>query len=162
MRGFVYQLNVSSGGVPKKRVEVAEVTETGVSGDRQANTRLHGGPERAVCLFSLERIEAMRAEGHPIEPGSTGENITVRGIDWELLEPGKRLRIGHEVVLEITLYTNPCKNIAGSVADGDFSRLDVAKHPGQSRLYARVITPGTVHTSDPIEVMPAGPGVPLS
>ncbi len=162
MRGFIYQLNVSSGGVPKKRVEVAEVTEDGLAGDRQGNTRVHGGPQRAVCLFSLERIQAMRAEGHPIDPGSTGENITVRGLDWRLVEPGKRLRVGHEVVLEITSYTDPCKNIAGSFADGDFSRVDATRHPGDSRLYARVITPGTVHTGDPIEVMPAGSGVPLT
>ena len=50
--------------------------------DRQRNPRIHGGLERAICLFSLEVIEALQAEGHPIVPGSTGENVTLAGLNW--------------------------------------------------------------------------------
>jgi len=67
--GTVHQISISQGGVPKRPVPSATVTETGVEGDRHRNPRLHGGPQRAVCLFSLEVIERLRAEGHPIAPG---------------------------------------------------------------------------------------------
>jgi MOSC domain-containing protein YiiM len=81
MRGRVARLNVSDGGVPKLPVAEARLTPTGLVGDRQRFPLIHGGPDRALSLFSLEIIERLRAEGHPIEPGSTGENLTVAGLD---------------------------------------------------------------------------------
>ena len=78
----VAQISVSAGGVPKRAVPAARVTTLGLEGDVQRNRKLHGGLERALCLFSLERIRALRAEGHPIQPGSIGENLTLEGLDW--------------------------------------------------------------------------------
>jgi MOSC domain-containing protein YiiM len=59
----VHQLSVSDGGVPKFAVPQATITKRGVEGDRQRNPDIHGGPDRAVCVFSLEIIEALQAEG---------------------------------------------------------------------------------------------------
>jgi len=95
----VHQLSVSNGGVPKLPVPEAEVTPGGIVGDRQRNRLFHGGPKRAVCLFPLEEIERLRAEGHPISPGTTGENVTVAGLPWDRVRPGARLALGAEVVL---------------------------------------------------------------
>lgn len=80
--GSVHAVNVSSGGVPKRRVLSAVVGREGLEGDRQADRRHHGGPERAVTLFSLDLIRALQAEGHPIAPGSIGENLTLEGVRW--------------------------------------------------------------------------------
>ena len=82
MEGRIFQLNVSNGGVPKLPVREALLTPDGLEGDRQAHPQIHGGPERALCLYALERILELQAEGHPIYPGSIGENITVCGLDW--------------------------------------------------------------------------------
>src|SRR4029453_2390851 len=114
-------INVSRGGVPKRPIDEAMITADGVEGDRQRDRRFHGGPERAVTLFSSERIAALRAEGHSIVAGSTGENLTLSGIDWSRATPGARFEIG-EVRLEITRYTTPCANITGSFNDGDIAR----------------------------------------
>lgn len=157
-RGQIFQLNSSDGGVPKLPVEEAEVTPTGLVGDRQARRKIHGGPERAVCLFSLERIEELQREGHPITPGSAGENITVRGLDWSKLEPGVRLALGDEVVLEITSYTNPCNTIADSFIKRNFRRIAQKKHPGYSRLYARVLTTGRLRTGQTVRLLESSPG----
>ena len=62
----VHQISISGGGVPKGAVPEAEVRAGGIDGDRQATPKIHGGPDRAVCLFSLEVIQALQAEGHPI------------------------------------------------------------------------------------------------
>jgi len=67
--GVVHQINVSPGGVPKRPVMTAHVGLLGLAGDDQSKKEIHGGPERAVCLFAMERIEAMAAEGHPIGAG---------------------------------------------------------------------------------------------
>lgn len=151
--GRVEQISVSDGGVPKLPVPRARLTANGVEGDRQQNLKAHGGPDRAVCLFSAEVVERLRAEGHPIEAGSAGENLTVSGLDWALVVPGARLRIGDTAVLEVTGYTSPCRWIAGSFADGDFTRISQDKHPGESRVYARVWVEGEVTEGDPVEVV---------
>jgi len=150
--GRVVQVNVNPrGGVPKFPVTAAELTSEGVRGDKQRDRRFHGGPTRAVSLYAIERIEALRGEGHPIAPGSTGENLTLAGIDWATVKVGDRLRIGEWVELEITDYASPCSNIAESFADGAFKRISQKLHPGWSRLYARVIAEGTVQPGDPVE-----------
>jgi MOSC domain-containing protein YiiM len=155
--GRVVQVNVNPrGGVPKFAVPTAELTRDGVRGDRQRDRRFHGGPTRAVSLYAIERIEALRAEGHPIGPGTTGENLTLAGIDWGALRVGDRLRVGEWVELEITAYTVPCSNIEESFADGAFTRISQKLHPGWSRLYARVIAEGAVRAGDPVEHLPAG------
>ena len=76
---YVHQVSLSDGGVPKRAVPAAQVTVEGLTGDRQRNRKIHGGPDRAVCLYSLDVIEALRAEGHTIGPGSAGDNLTIAG-----------------------------------------------------------------------------------
>ncbi|HEX3557735.1 MAG TPA: MOSC domain-containing protein [Pyrinomonadaceae bacterium] len=142
MDGRIFQLNCSDGGVPKLAVREAFLTPNGLEGDRQRDLRFHGGPERALCLFSLECILELQAEGHPVYPGSAGENITVVGLDWRRLEPGSRLALGGEAFVEVTRYTSPCKKIADSFAGRHFKRISQQEHPGNSRVYARVIRTG--------------------
>src|SRR5215213_9743546 len=92
--GRVLQVNVSRGGVPKHPVETAWVGRFGLEGDRQAEDTLHGGPHRAVCLFAMEAIERLQSEGHPVQPGAVGENLTTWGIEWSLFPVGTRARVG--------------------------------------------------------------------
>jgi len=153
--GRVASLNVSDGGVPKRAVESAEVTRDGMRGDRQRNLKYHGGRERALCLWSLERIEALRGEGHPVSPGSTGENVTVAGVEWAALAPGVRLRIG-PVLAEVTDYTRPCRTIGRSFLDGRSGRVSQKTHPGWSRVYARVLEEGRVAVGDAVMVLASG------
>ena len=87
MTGRIVQINVSPGGVPKRAVPVARVTPAGIAGDGHRHRALHGGPDRALCLYSIERIDALRADGHPIEPGALGENLTIAGLDWPRVRP---------------------------------------------------------------------------
>jgi MOSC domain-containing protein YiiM len=144
----VFQINVSNGGVPKLPVHAAVVTSLGLKGDHQNDREHHGGPDRALCLYSLERILALQAEGHPVFSGSTGENLTFVGLDWAQVAPGRRLRLGAEVVIEITGYASPCLKIASSFVEGRTARVSQKEHPGWSRQYARVLSPGRVRPGD--------------
>lgn len=151
-QAHIFQINRSDGGVPKWPVREGEVTPLGLEGDRHNDTAHHGGPERALCLYALERIVDLQAEGHPIYPGSTGENITVVGLDWAQVVPGTRLRLGEEVVIEITLYTTPCQKIAASFVEGQIQRMSQEAHPGCSRVYARVLSTGRIQVGDEVRV----------
>jgi MOSC domain-containing protein YiiM len=148
----VFQINVSDGGVPKLPIPRARVEADGIVGDRQQDLRHHGSPEQALCLYSLEILEALQGEGHRIEPGSAGENLTLRGLDWSLLATGARLELG-SVVIEITDYATPCSKNARYFADGRFQRMSQKRHPGWSRLYARVLTPGHVAVGDSVVLL---------
>jgi len=155
MQGRIVQINVSPGGVPKLPVERARVTELGIDGDAHRNLAHHGGPERALCLFAMERIGALQAEGHPIVPGAIGENVTVEGIDWGAVGPGTRLLLGEEVLVEVTRFTSPCVNITPAFTGGDSARVSQKRHPGDSRVYARVLRTGTMKRGDPVRLLAA-------
>jgi MOSC domain-containing protein YiiM len=149
----IVQISVSRGGVPKTAVEAARVTTEGLEGDAHRNLEVHGGPERAVCIYAMEVIERLQAEGHSIVPGSIGENVTVEGLDWSAVVPGSHVLLGSKVLLQVTRYTSPCVNITGSFKDGEIARVSQKRHPGWSRVYARVLVEGTIHRDDPVRLL---------
>ena len=146
--GRIFQINASEGGVPKHATRSATVDMFGIVGDKHRDMIHHGGPDRAVCLYSLEHILALQAEGNPIFPGSVGENVTITGLVWEQVVPGSRIQLGDQVVLEVTSYTEPCRNISGSFVDGYSNRIHQNKSAGWSRVYTRVLQPGDVKVGD--------------
>ena len=150
--GRLLQVNVSEGGVPKLPVPGARIGRLGVEGDRQASATVHGGPHRAVSILGIEAIQRVAAEGNPIGPGTTGENLTTQGFDASSLPVGTRLAIGGEVVVELSGPANPCRTIRHSFNDLRYGRLAASAHPADSRMYARVIREGVVRPGDPIRV----------
>ena len=153
--GRIVQLSISAGGVPKRPVATAHVTPDGLEGDAHRDREHHGGPERAVCVYSMEAIRALTAEGHAIAPGTLGENVTIEGIDWARVEPGARLSLGEAVLLEVTRYTSPCFKIKVAFVGGEFARVSQKRHPGWSRVYTRVLREGTIRTGDPARLVSA-------
>ncbi|MEO8362437.1 MAG: MOSC domain-containing protein [Vicinamibacteria bacterium] len=157
-QGRLNSIQISNGGVPKRRLEgPVLVSGQGVAGDRQRNLHFHGGPDRAVCLFSQELIDDLHDKGHPIAPGTAGENLTISGLDWRQVQTGARLIIG-SLVLEITQPAHPCKTIIGSFLDGDFSRLSAKLYPGRGRMYARVLVAAEVRPGDSVTLEAIGSG----
>ena len=152
MMGRIVQINVADGGVPKLPVPSARISRVGVAGDRQRDLRYHGGPDRAVCCLALEVIERLRAEGHSIYPGSTGENLTLAGLDWPRARPGARLVFAGGVELEVTGFAAPCGNITSSFLGGDIKRLSDKRHPGESRVYCRVLVEGEVKAGEGVRL----------
>jgi MOSC domain-containing protein YiiM/GNAT superfamily N-acetyltransferase len=155
--GRVLQVNVSVGGVPKLPVELAWVGRLGLEGDAHREATVHGGPHRAVCLFGIEAIERLQAEGHPVRPGGVGENLTTGGVEWSLLPIGTRARIGDSLEIELASPTNPCATQKPNFIDGRFSRISIDLHPSDSRMYARVLHDGEVRPGDEIRILPPAP-----
>ncbi|MDX1449639.1 MAG: MOSC domain-containing protein, partial [Acidimicrobiia bacterium] len=125
----------------------------GIVDDKQADTRHHGHPEQALCVWSLEVIEALQDEGHPIAPGYAGENITVAGIDWDQVVPGTTLLFGESVVAPVTFDATPCSKNAAWFRDRNFRRMSHTLHPGWSRMYTSVTTGGTIRVGDPVRLV---------
>jgi MOSC domain-containing protein YiiM len=153
-QGRVESLNVSRGGVPKTSDFEALVTGSGIDGDHQDDPRYHGGPDRAVTVYSLDLIRALQAEGHPIAVGSAGENITVSGLDWAEITPGCELQVGG-VRLLVTKFASPCEKIGRSFLNDDFVRISQKVHPGWSRVCTRVLTGGIIRPGDTVEIRSA-------
>ena len=127
------------------------VGELGIAGDRQADHRYHGGPDRAVYAYADEDYDwwAHRL-GRALAPGRFGENVTLRGIDVSGALIGERWRIGSAVV-QVTAPRTPCSKLAMVMDDARFVKtFGEALRPG---AYLRVIEPGEVAAGDAADVL---------
>jgi MOSC domain-containing protein YiiM len=126
MSAKVTGLHISSGGVPKVPVNTLSVTLDGCQGDDQDDKKHHGGKNKAICLFQQEILESLSSNGHPISPGSTGENILIEGIEIGSIEVGTCLKIG-EIEIVVTQDAPPCKTIRNSFINGEFNKISSSK-----------------------------------
>ncbi len=150
--GQVVGLHLGDGGVPKAAVDRVQVDLGGVVGDRQTTRRHHGAPWQALCLWSVEVIHDLAADGHPIAAGSAGENVTIAGLPWADVVPGVRLRVG-DALCEMSSYAVPCRQNARWFTDRRFDRIHY-RHGPVSRVYATVLEPGAVNVGDEVVLEP--------
>src|SRR5687767_12668956 len=143
MRATLTQLSISPGGMPKRPVLFAHVSKRGIEGDKQRNLKYHGGPDRAICLFSEELYAWLREQGIDLTPGAVGENFTTRGINLTTLKPGDQLQVG-DCLIEITDVRTPCRNLNKWHPD----LMKIIK--GRSGWVARVLEESVVQPGDAI------------
>ena len=143
--GSIRQLNVSNGGVPKRPVPEASVHLHGMEGDAHVSAS-HQGPDRALCLYSVEVIEALREDGHDVALGSTGENITVSGLDLSQTKAGQVFTIGDGVTMELIGYCDACGKM-DAIRLGLQDELD-----GKRGMLAKVVNGGQIKVGDSVRV----------
>jgi MOSC domain-containing protein YiiM len=161
MRGVLFSLNVSTGGLPKRAVVEAELTPLGLVGDSCAHPQVHGGPDQALLIATREGIEELVSLGYPLFPGALGENITTDGIDRRQLRIGQRFRLGPEAIIEITKPRGPCSaldpygpGLRKAIYDAEVKRASTqSPRWGLSGLYARVLRAGILRAGDPVWLM---------
>jgi len=152
MGAKVTGLHISQGGVPKDSVDYIEVKFDGCLGDRQNDLKHHGGENKAICLFQQEIIQQLNESGHPIYPGSTGENILVSGIKIGSLHPGSIIKFAN-VELEITQDASPCKTISSSFIGGQFNLISNKLYPNFTRWYAKVNREGSISLGESLSII---------
>lgn len=146
-KAIIVSINISRGGIPKLPVEASLLGADGFEGDGH-NHEKHRTPFQAVCLQDIEKLEELTGEGYPLSvPGTTGENLTVSGLNVNQLPLGCMLRLSNGAMIELTKVRKPCY-----VLDAIDPRLkeDIA---GRCGMYARVIGGGIVRAGDEIEVI---------
>lgn len=141
-------------GIYKQPVHSAlELGPEGFVGDRQADRRVHGGPEKAVHLYPSRhytRLAARFPDAAPqLVPGSLGENIACAELDESDVSIGDIYRLG-TARLQVCQPRNPCWKI-----DERFASDGMALFIAEERLtgwYWRVLTPGRVAPGDELHL----------
>lgn len=128
---------------------------TGFAGDEQVDRRVHGGPERAVCVFTIAGYRHWAAvyprRAADFVPGAFGENLCCAGIDEREACIGDRWQLG-EAILEISQPRNPCWKLSQHLELPDLSKRIVQTGYGAGWL-CRVIQPGHVQAGDRLSIL---------
>ncbi|MCX7911504.1 MAG: MOSC domain-containing protein [Dehalococcoidales bacterium] len=150
MNGSVVAVCVSKKkGTSKQPVpEIAVKENYGVVGDAHAEE----GAVRQVSLLAMESIARMQGKGFSFKPGDFAENITTQGIDLARLAIGARLRVGGEVVLEVSQIGKECHTACA------VRRLVGDCIMPREGIFARVIRGGRIRPEDPVAVIGKTPG----
>ncbi len=128
------------GIVKRAQEKVVLKTQWGMENDAHA-----GDWHRQVSLLAGESIDNVKKVLPTLKDGAFAENIITRGLDLTALKIGDRLRVGEEVILEITQIGKECHNQGCAIkkATGDC----IMPREG---LFARVIQGGEAKPGDTI------------
>ncbi|WP_347548909.1 MOSC domain-containing protein [Pseudalkalibacillus hwajinpoensis] len=138
-------------GIYKQSVkEAVYVSSVQVEGDAQSDLVHHGGPEKAICVYSSDHYsfweEKLRRQ---LVPGAFGENFTISGLDENEARIGDVYRIG-EITVQVSLPRQPCYKLAKKF-EIDNMHLFVMEN-GYSGYYLRVLEEGYVKEGDDVRI----------
>jgi cyclic pyranopterin phosphate synthase len=129
-------------GIPKSNIDSAILRENwGIEGDAHA-----GEWHRQISLLADESIDKIRNAGLPeVKAGAFAENITTKNIDLLSVQIGSKLRIGTDIILEITQIGKECH-----------SRCAIYQIVGdcvmpKEGIFAKVLHGGKISIDDRIE-----------
>lgn len=123
-----------------------------LAGDAQADLKHHGGPERAVNVYSADHFPdwRIRLAQPDLSNGAFGENFTVAGLDEETVCIGDIFAIG-EARVQVTQPREPCWKLARKL-----DVKDLVKQVRQLRRtgwYLRVLREGYVEAGMQIALL---------
>jgi molybdopterin adenylyltransferase len=104
LQGQLLHVCVADERGPKTEVDVVRVrTGHGIVGD------VHAGPGiRQISALAGESIEGVRVKLPDLDVGAFGENLITEGIDWKAVPVGQRLRLGDEVLAQVSQLGKVC------------------------------------------------------
>jgi len=131
----------------------------GLAGDAQADLRVHGGPDKAVHLYTWDHYPAWWDElgdapgpAQPLlqAPGAFGENLAVTGVDEAGVCVGDHWRAG-TALLVVTQGRQPCWKLNLRFAVPDMAaRVQQSLRAG---WYCRTLHSGVVQAGDALELL---------
>jgi MOSC domain-containing protein YiiM len=128
------------------------VRTTNIDGDRQADSKHHGGAHKAVLAYSADHYpewrETLRLPDMPY--GAFGENLTISGLSEESVCIGDAFRIG-QATLEVSQPRQPCWKLARRWRMHDLAARVVDN--GRSGWYLRVLEQGWIEPGMPVELI---------
>jgi len=140
--GTVVSLNISKKkGVSKKPLNSCIIDSFGVKDDAHS-----GKWHRQVSLLSQESINKVREKGFNVNGGSFAENITTVGINLLEIPVGSRLKIGDDVILEVSQIGKICPRPCSI-----YYKIGDCIMPNEG-IFAKVIREGKIKVGDKIIV----------
>ena len=107
---------------------------------------------RQVSFLAAESIQTAQARGLDVHKGDFGENFTTQGINLLTLPLGTQLKIGNDVLIEISQIGKVCHTrCAIYYLAGDC----IFPHEG---IFGVVLQGGVVHVGDDIQTVKLGDG----
>ena len=161
-RDFTDEKGTWRSAIYRSRVEgQIELRETGLAGDRVADTKNHGRPGQAVCVHPITHYDFWN-ETYGLKqpgcfgPGSVGENWTISGADEATIYCGDVYEVGSAMV-RVSGPRMPCwKQERNLGLEGFLKRTMDCRRTG---FYLQVLQSGTVNTADlwKLRVRPESP-----
>ncbi|MCB0688753.1 MAG: MOSC domain-containing protein [Saprospiraceae bacterium] len=130
---------------PLSSVQSAQIAEgKGLVGDHYQGT----SGNRDVTLIQAEHLEAVgKILGKEVPPALTRRNLVVSGLNL-LSMMDKKIKIGDQVVLEITGLCHPCSRMEENLGFGGYNAMR-----GHGGLTSRVLSGGTIKVGDSVKVV---------
>ena len=130
------------------------LTELGLEGDEQAEKKIHGGPDRALCHYPREHYLYWARE-FPEQPDqfvapAFGENLSTDGLTEQNVYIGDIFRWG-EALIQVTQPRSPCFKLNFHFGIGDMASL--MQNCGKTGWLCSVIAPGMVSADAPLELV---------
>ncbi|MEJ5074563.1 6-hydroxyaminopurine reductase [Enterobacter ludwigii] len=131
-----------------------ELTERGLVGDEQAEKKIHGGPDRALCHYPREHY-ADWAQEFPEQAAlfcapAFGENLSTVGLTEQNVFIGDIFRWG-DALIQVTQPRSPCFKLNYHFGISDMSSL--MQSSGKMGWLYRVILAGKVSSDQPLELV---------
>ena len=135
-----------------RKTPVADGHDTVIKQFGLASDAHAGHWHRQVSFLAAESINTARARGLDVCEGDFGENFTTQGINLLSLPLGTQLKLGSEVLVEISQIGKVCHTrCAIYYLAGDC----IFPHEG---IFGVVLQGGEVHIGDDIQVVKLGDG----
>lgn len=127
------------------------LTDLGLTGDEQAETKIHGGPDRALCHYPREHYQHWRQafpeQAELFVAPAFGENLSTLGLTEENVCIGDIFQWG-EALIQVTQPRSPCFKL-----NFHFDISDMAsqmQEAGKTGWLCSVIAPGLVSADAPL------------
>lgn len=129
-------------GISKTAIEETFLSRNGFQGDGVANTKFHGGTERAVCIYPFEHYILWEKKWNVKLPlPAFGENLTVTNMLESNVHIGDIYQLG-ETVVQVTQGRIPCNTI--NKHTGVDQLLNQIFEKGYTGYFCKVLEEGQV------------------
>lgn len=144
--GKVISVNISEKkGVIKSPVQQIILNEKGIENDAHA-----GDWHRQISLLADESITRFKdVLGRDIDYGEFAENITTKGLVLFEMKPGDIIKIGKDVVMQVTQIGKKCHGDGCAI----FTAAGRCVMPKEG-IFCKVITNGNITANDEIVYLP--------
>ncbi|HEU4976917.1 MAG TPA: MOSC domain-containing protein [Baekduia sp.] len=123
----------------------------GLAGDEQADLRVHGGPDKAICCYASEHLAGWNQRfGLELGPGAFGENLTLAGMTEDVVHIGDVVTVG-TVTAQVSQPRGPCFKVAARW--GRRELVAAMARELRAGFYLRVLEPGEIAAGDRLELV---------